>query len=134
MRRREFIGLMSATAGMTAWPGVVPAQQPLKTIGVLWPGAEPPAAPRMESFRQVLRQLGLVEGQNVAIELRYARNGLQQLPELARELVSTKVDVLTTFGDLSPKVAQQATQTIPIVAISDDILGAGLVTSLSPRP
>jgi putative tryptophan/tyrosine transport system substrate-binding protein len=133
MRRREFIGLMSATAGMTAWPGVVPAQQPLKTIGVLWPGAEPPAAPRMESFRQVLRQLGLVEGQNVAIELRYARNGLQQLPELARELVSTKVDVLTTFGDLSPKVAQQATQTIPIVAISDDILGAGLVTSLS-RP
>ena len=87
----------------------------------------------MESFRQALRQLGFVEGQNLAIELRYARRGLQQLPELAAELVGMNVDVLATFGDLTPKIAQQATTTIPIVAISDDILGAGLVTSLS-RP
>jgi ABC-type uncharacterized transport system substrate-binding protein len=57
----------------------------------------------------------------------------QQLPELAAELVLIKVDVLATFGDLTPKIAQQATGTIPIVAISDDILGAGIVTSLS-RP
>jgi putative ABC transport system substrate-binding protein len=87
----------------------------------------------MESFRLALRQLGFVEGQNLAVELRYARRGLQQLPELAAELVGLKVDVLVTFGDLTPKVAQRATTTIPIVAISDDILGAGLVTSLS-RP
>jgi putative tryptophan/tyrosine transport system substrate-binding protein len=87
----------------------------------------------MESFRQALRQLGFVEGQNVAIEFRYARGGLQQLPELAAELVRMKVDVLTTFGDLTPRIAQEATKTIPIVAISDDILGAGLVASLS-RP
>jgi putative ABC transport system substrate-binding protein len=85
----------------------------------------------MEAFRQALRQLGFVEGQNVAIELRYARGGLQQLPELAAELVRMKVDVLTTFGDLTPRIAQQATKTIPIVAISDDIVGAGLVGSLS---
>ena len=81
--------------------------------------------------RQALRQLGFIEGQNVAIELRYARGGLQQIPELAAELVRIRSDVLVTFGDLTPKIAQQATTTIPIVAISDDILGAGLVASLS---
>ena len=100
-------------------------------VGVLWPGAEPPAPPRMESFRQTLRQLGFVEGQNIGIELRYARGGLQQLPALAAELVGLKPDVLFAPGDLAPKIAQQATSTIPIVAMSDDILGAGLVASLS---
>jgi putative ABC transport system substrate-binding protein len=87
----------------------------------------------MESFRKGLRQLGYVEGQNVAIELRYAQGGLQQLPELAAELVRLKVDVITTFGDLATKIAQQPTSTIPIVAISDDLLGSGLIGSLS-RP
>jgi putative ABC transport system substrate-binding protein len=130
MRRRKFVMGVGAVA---AWPLAARAQQPMPLIGILWPGAEPPAPPRMESFRQVLRQLGFVEGQNIAIELRYARGGLQQLPELAAELVRLKVDVLVTFGDLTPKIAQQATKAIPIVAISDDILGAGLVASLS-RP
>jgi putative tryptophan/tyrosine transport system substrate-binding protein len=131
MKRRAFIALLG---GAAAWPFAARAQQHvMPTIGILWPGAEPPASPRMESFRQALRQLGFVEGNNVAIELRYARGGLQQLPELAAELVRLKADVLVTFGDLTPKIAQQATKTIPIVAISDDILGAGLVASLS-RP
>jgi putative tryptophan/tyrosine transport system substrate-binding protein len=130
--RRAFITLLGGAAA--AWPLVARAQQSaIPTVGVLWPGAEPPAPPRMESFRQALRQMGFVEGQNVAIELRYARRGLQQLPELAAELVRMKVGVLTTFGDLTPRIAQEATKTIPIVAISDDILGAGLVASLS-RP
>ena len=105
----------------------------MPTIGVLWPGAEPPAPPRMELFRQALRQLGYVEGQNIAIELRYARRGLSNLPELAAELIRLNANVLLTFGDLTPKITQQATKTIPIVAISDDILGAGLIASLS-RP
>ena len=131
MRRREFITLVG---GGVALPLAARAQQSaIPAVGVLWPGAEPPAPPRMESFRQVLRQLGFVEGQNIAIELRYARSGLQQLPELAAELVHMKVDVITTFGDLAPKIAAQTTSTIPIVAISDDIIGAGLVASLS-RP
>jgi putative ABC transport system substrate-binding protein len=131
MRRREFIALVG---GAATWPFAARAQQnAIPTIGILWPGAEPPAPPRMESFRQALRQLGFEEGKNVAIELRYARSGFQQLPELAAELVRIKADVLLTFGDLTPKIAQQATKTIPIVAISDDIVGAGLVASLS-RP
>ena len=87
----------------------------------------------MESFRQALSQLGYVEGRNVVIELRYAERGVRQLPELAAELVRLKVNVIAAFGDLAPKIAQQATATIPIVAICDDIVGAGLVPSLS-RP
>ena len=80
MRRREFITLLG---GVATWPLAARAQQPtMPVIGILWPGAEPPAPPRMESFRQVLRQLGFIEGQNVAIELRYARGGLQQIPIL----------------------------------------------------
>ena len=88
----------------------------------------------MKSFRQALRQLGYVEGQNIAIELRYARRGLSNLPELAAELIRLNANVLLTFGDLTPKITQQATKMIPIVAISDDILGAGLITNgATPR-
>ena len=132
MKRRAFITLLIGAAA--AWPLAARAQQSaMPVIGVLWPGQTPPGSPRMESFTQALRQLGFIEGQNVTIELRYARGGPQQLPELAAELVRIKVDVLATFGDLTPKIAQQATGTIPIVAISDDIVGAGIVASLS-RP
>jgi putative ABC transport system substrate-binding protein len=133
MRRREFITLLGGAAA--AWPIAAHAQQAgsVPRIGVLWPGDAPPVSPRMESFRQGLRASGFVDGQNIAIELRYAQRGPQQLPELAAELVRLKVDVIFASGDLAPKVAQQATETIPIVAIGDDILGAGLITSLS-RP
>ena len=130
LKRREFITLLG---GAVAWPLAARAEQAgsIPKIGVLWPGASPPASPRMESFRQALRQLGYVEGQNVAIELRYAQGGLQQLPDLAAELVRLKVDVIAALGDLAARIAQQATRTIPIVAIGDDILGAGLITGLS---
>jgi putative ABC transport system substrate-binding protein len=131
--RREFITVLGGA--LFVRPLAVRAQQAEKMakIGVLFPGGSPPASPRMESFRKGLRQLGYVEGQNVAIELRYAERGLQQLPDLAAELVGLKVDVITTFGDLATKVAQQATSITPIVAITDDILGSGLIGSLS-RP
>jgi putative tryptophan/tyrosine transport system substrate-binding protein len=128
--RREFIVVLGGTV---VWPLAVCAQQTEKIakIGVLFPGGSPPASPRMESFRKGLRQLGYVEGQNVAIELRYAERGLQQLPDLAAELVRLKVDVIATFGDLATKVAQQATNTIPIVTAGDDLIGSGLIGSLS---
>ena len=130
MRRREFIAVLG---GAAAWPLAARAQQSTRVskIGVLWPGVTFPPPPRMEAFRGALRQLGYIEGQNVAIELRYAEGGLQQLPNLAAELVRLKVDVIAAFGDLAPKVAQQATGTIPIVSIGDDIFGAGLITGLS---
>jgi putative ABC transport system substrate-binding protein len=100
---------------------------------MLWPGVSAPAAPRMESFRRGLREQGYVDGRNVRVELRFAREGLQTLPKLAAELVQLNVDVICTFGDLTPKLAQEATRAIPIIAITDDIVGAGLVDNLS-RP
>jgi putative ABC transport system substrate-binding protein len=132
MKRREFLCVLGGSA---AWPLVVGAQQPanIPRIGILWAGASPPAPPRMESFREGLRDLGYIDGQNVIIEIRHAPHGVQQLPELAAELVRLKVDVIQASGDLAPKVAQKATTTIPIVAVSDDILGAGIVNSLA-RP
>jgi ABC-type uncharacterized transport system substrate-binding protein len=133
LRRREFITLLG---GAAAWPvASARAQQAggIPRIGILWPGASAPAPPRLESFRQGLRELGFIDGQNAAIELRYPEKGAQQLPHLAAELVRMNVNVILSNGDVAPRVAQQATTTIPIVALCDDILGAGIVTSLS-RP
>ena len=131
LKRREFI---TALSGAVTWPLVARAQQPARrSIGVLWPASAPPPPPRMESFRLALKQLGFVEGQNLTIELRYAEKGPQQLPDLAAELVHAKVDVIAAFGDVVPRVAHDATSKIPIVAISDDILGTGLIDSLA-RP
>jgi len=114
VKRREFITLLGSAAA--ACPLEARAQQAGGTvkIGLLWPGDAPPVSPRMESFRQGLRALGFVDGQNIAIELRYAQGGPQQLPELAAELIRLKVDVIFASGDHAPKVAQQATETIPI--------------------
>lgn len=134
MRRRDFLWVLGGAAAV--WPLVARAQQPVEKvprIGLLWPGASVPASPRMESFRRGLREQGYVDGRNVVIELRYAQGGPLQLPDLAADLVRMNVDVIWTAGDLATKVAQQATATIPIVALADDMLAAGLVTSLS-RP
>jgi len=133
MRRRKFIALVG---GAAAWPLVTHAQQSLDNagkIGVLWPAATPPGSPRMESFRQGLREAGFIDGQNVIIELRYAQKGPQQLAEFAAEFVRMNVDVIQASGDLAPRIIQQATTTIPIVVISDDVEGAGLIATLS-RP
>ena len=75
----------------------------------------------------------MIEGTDFRIELRYAENGLQHLPELVAELVRMKVDVISPAGDFALRVAQQETLTIPIVANSDDMLGMGIVPSLA-RP
>jgi putative ABC transport system substrate-binding protein len=132
MRRREFIALLGGIAG--SWSLPVRAQQAsTATVGLLWPGAGPPVSPRLESFREGLRRSGFVEGENVAIELRYVQAGQQTLAAHATDLVRAKVAVIATFGDSATKIAQQATSTIPIVALADDLLGSGLIGSLS-RP
>ena len=129
MRRRDFF---KVTAGsLVPWPLRANAQQRMLRIGVLWPGASPPAPPRMESFKQTLDLLGFVEGQNVEIDLQYAKEGLRQIPNVASDLVRRRVDVILTFGDFAPRVVREATQQTPIVVISDDLIGAGLVSSLS---
>jgi ABC-type uncharacterized transport system substrate-binding protein len=91
-------------------------------------------APNAEGFRQGLRALGWVEGQNIAIEHRDAAGRADRLPALAGELVRLKVDVLVTQSNVATLAAKHATQTIPIVmAIAGDPVKAGLVSSLA-RP
>src|SRR5436190_19494068 len=91
MKRREFISFLSGAA--ITWPLTTRAQQTgsVPRIGLLWPAASPPAPPRMEAFRRGLREAGFVEGRNALIELRYAQGGVQQLPELAAELMRLEV-------------------------------------------
>jgi ABC-type uncharacterized transport system substrate-binding protein len=134
MRRREFLGVLGAV--VTTAPVVVRAQQQAENvpqIGLLWPGINAPQSPRMESFRRGLREQGYVDGRNVRVQVRFAPQGMQTVPRLAAELVQMNVNAICAFGDLAPRLVQEATQTIPIIAITDDILGAGLVANLS-RP
>jgi putative ABC transport system substrate-binding protein len=128
MRRREFITLLG---GAAAWPVTARAQQVKKIprIGVLWPN--PPAM--FDFMRQGLKDFGYVEGQNISFEFRWAE-GLDQLPQLAAELVRLQVDVIVTLAPQATLAAKSATQTIPIVFVAmGDPLASGVVASLA-RP
>ena len=129
MRR---IGLTVVLAvGLAFSPLAAEAQQAGKVprVGVLYPGGSAPLSLRMEAFRQGLRESGYVEGNTVAIESRYADGRGERLVKLAADLVQREVSVIATSGDLATRVVQQATATIPIVAFTDDLVGAGLVAS-----
>jgi ABC-type uncharacterized transport system substrate-binding protein len=116
-------------------PRAAEAQSPLKVprIGFLMPLLTPERAQNLEAFRHRLRELGWIEGQNVALELRYAEEGTatERLPELAADLVRLNVDVIVTLGGTT-RIAQSATRTIPIVMVeARDPVEAGFVTSLA---
>jgi putative ABC transport system substrate-binding protein len=86
----------------------------------------------LEAFRQGLRELGYVEGQNLVMESRYAEGSAERLPDLAAELVQLKVDVIVAGGGAGIRAAQRATQTIPIVmAVTGDAVREGFVASLA---
>src|SRR4029453_18644013 len=113
---------------------VARAQQPARAprIGYLESGA--PGTPLVEAFRQGLRDLGWIEGQNIAVEVRAAEGKYDRLPELVAELVRLKVDVIFASSTPAALAAKQATTTIPIVIgrVADPV-GSGLVTTLA-RP
>ena len=134
MRRREFITLLGSTAA--AWPLAVRAQRAEKipTIGFL--GANNPAlqSPWTGAFLQRLRELGWIEGRNIAIEYRWAEGRDQRAADLAAELVNRKVDVILVNGTPQVLAAKQATSIIPIVFVgAGDPIGSGIVVSLA-RP
>src|SRR5262245_28485955 len=115
---------------------VAKAQQPKKLprIGFLAPGSSSSDSPRIDPFRQGLRELGYTEGQNIVIELRFAEGKSERLSVLLAELIQLKVDVIVLSGTPAAQVAKQATTTIPIVmGTSADPVGTQLVASLA-RP
>jgi|SoiMethySBSTD1v2_1073268.scaffolds.fasta_scaffold15519_3 putative tryptophan/tyrosine transport system substrate-binding protein len=132
LRRREFIALLIGT--LVAWSHSALAQQTVKhyRIGILSPDLPPPGF--LEAFRQGLGELGYVEGQDVAFEVRSAEGYSQRLAALANHLVELKVNVIIAINTPSVQAARKASATIPIVMTRvADPVKSGLVSSLS-RP
>jgi ABC-type uncharacterized transport system substrate-binding protein len=132
VRRREFAKLVAATI---SWPMMASAQRPIPVIGFLTTASPDRYAPYMAAIRRGLSEAGYVEGQNLAIEYRWAEGNYDRLLALAADLVGLKVDaIITTGGTLTARAAKNATSTIPIVSIIGvDPIAAGLIESLA-RP
>src|SRR3989440_10874871 len=128
-RRRELITLLGGAAA--AWPLAVRAQQSkVARIGALYIGLADAESFKNE-LREGLRELGFVEGQNIAFEFRSAEGKLDRLPELAAELVRLKVDVIVALYVPCALAAKQATSEIPIVIIAADPVETGIVAGLA---
>jgi putative ABC transport system substrate-binding protein len=132
MQRRDFI---LAAGGAVAWPLAVRGQPAIPVIGFLHGGSAAVFAQQVMAFREGLRSAGLVEGENVAVEYRWAEGETEKLPALADELVRRHVSVIAAIGgEIVAHAAMKATSATPIVfMIGQDAIRSGLVASLN-RP
>jgi putative ABC transport system substrate-binding protein len=133
MRRRDFIALLGG--GAATWPLAARAQQgKVSTIGYLGSSTALAQSQWTAAFVQRLRELGWIEGRNVAIEYRWAEGRSERFGEIAAEFVRLKVDVIVTAGTAPALATKRATSTMPIVfPLAGDPVGNGLVSSLA-RP
>ena len=131
MNRRELLLLLGGTMAVTH--PVLTQQKAMSVIGFLGNTASSTNAPRLPAFHQGLMESGNVEGQNVAIEYRWAEGHYDRLPALAADLVGRKVDLIVAPVISSALAAKNATSIIPIVFNSEDPVEHGLVASLA-RP
>jgi putative ABC transport system substrate-binding protein len=128
MRRREFITVLGAFAA--SWPLAASAQQPGQTyrIGCLFPN--PRGAPHDALFDE-LRRAGFVEGQNLTVDWRSFGQRADMAPDFAAEMIKVRLDAILAGGDPAIRAAGLATTTIPILGITEDLVGAGFVNSLA---
>ena len=134
MRRRELVVVL--VAGMATWPFVASAEQSLSpVIGFLHAASPSPIKDRLDAFRAGLKEGGYTEGQNVAIEYRWAEGDYDRLPSLARELVARPVSVLVSGTTVAAVAAKAASSVIPMVftGVGGDPVKLGLVAGLN-RP
>jgi putative ABC transport system substrate-binding protein len=133
MRRRDFTaGLLGGTLALAGRPPIAWAQRPMPTVGFLRMTAAADSAHLLAALRQGLKDAGLIEGQNVAIESRYADNNRDRAPALAADLITRQVAMIVT--DQAVRAAKAATSSIPILfVLGADPVADGLVASLN-RP
>ena len=132
MRRREFISLLGG--GAATWPLAARAQQKAKVARIGFLRYASPHEKHFNAFRDGLRALGYVEGQNIVIEQRYAAGAFERLDGLAADLVRLNMDVIVVDGTTTATVVKAATHTIPVVfSLATDPVGDGLAASMA-RP
>jgi putative ABC transport system substrate-binding protein len=128
MRRRDFITLIG---GATAWPLVADAQQAARPVfGILLVFSQEAGRTFTEPLRAYMQAMGYFEGRNIAFDVRYADGKADRLPALAAELVAQRPAVIATFGDASGLAAKAATNTVPVVSMSEDLVRAKLVSDM----
>jgi putative ABC transport system substrate-binding protein len=131
LNRRELIALLGGGTA-AAWPLAARAQERLRLVGILRINPKEVEI-FVEPFRRDMKELGWEDGRNVRLEIVWAGGRNEEVPGLIRDLVARGADVLVTFGNLATSAAQRATETIPIVGMTDDMVAEGLAASMA-RP